>query len=967
MIESFKIPKFIETENPNRQFRVFRDKDELTTKDLSTMIKDALMDSEFLLVICSKRTPLSPWCTKEAREFRKTHDDSKIIPVLIEGEPEESFNEELKSLKMTVVTSENSQEEKELEVLAADIRPEGTKELTFEGYETLEKTGNTYLEKFTKESLSILRKTEIYRIMASILNISYGDLKLRHRERKLRRIIHISLFSALVMLIFGICVTSLYIKSIISERKANEQSSLMTLNMADNANEEGNRLLSLLISEEALKNISPKMKQYNKIMAQYERVLNDSLLALPYSSQFMFNTESQYSFFALSSDGKWIVSNGPLNSALVFSLENGVLLKSIDFDSPVTALSVSPDNKTIFAGTSDGKLFSINTTGYSLQKISEDRNNPVTGLLVSPDGKYLYTRKGALTLEIFNVSSGKSLSSVVFEKGNTIKSFRINPLTNNFFIITGNNSLAEYDVQTGKLIRSFSEPTGEEVFFSRIMSISKNGILVFSDLDGENYKIVVKNLNTDQTNEITGLFSPTTSIQIDRNGKYLYISEKKKSISKYDISNLSEGEQINKKERVTYYSTISDRFIKNLLINPEGTNLAVIMDNNHMEVFEGIRDSFSPIIHKSDLGKSSSEVILSEFSPDGEKIILSVLNGSIKVISSKSSLENTVLNGEIIGSSRDKSNLLVYNGESLLKYNFRDNKITDMGKPAKEFFHMYGIFSANNDVSLVALSSPGGSSADVFDVKSKSRIYSTKSHNVPSGHLPFLKKADFSMDGKLLFTLGPDDSLFVSDSKTGNFLFSLENKEKVGATGFILSHDDSFVAINYSQGKALVFSLKTRKVVKEIEGEVLFIDSRENSIKGIYGQHGSQLFHYTNEKKPIHYINTRERSGKRNIFLNRESVSSDGKYLIINVVNSDTIIINLATGEKVRTLRTEREFNDSIPVISLDGTKAAYNFNKHKFIVTNIYSVQELSKMAESKLKGRKITEEELSSIGRRE
>ena len=38
MIEKFKVPKFLGTRNHNRQFRVFRDRDELTTKDLSTMM-----------------------------------------------------------------------------------------------------------------------------------------------------------------------------------------------------------------------------------------------------------------------------------------------------------------------------------------------------------------------------------------------------------------------------------------------------------------------------------------------------------------------------------------------------------------------------------------------------------------------------------------------------------------------------------------------------------------------------------------------------------------------------------------------------------------------------------------------------------------------------------------------------------------------------------------------------------------
>lgn len=70
MIEKFNIPKHLRTtlnENNNENliddkhvFRVFRDREELSTKDLSTMIEEAIADSENLIVICSKRTFISP-------------------------------------------------------------------------------------------------------------------------------------------------------------------------------------------------------------------------------------------------------------------------------------------------------------------------------------------------------------------------------------------------------------------------------------------------------------------------------------------------------------------------------------------------------------------------------------------------------------------------------------------------------------------------------------------------------------------------------------------------------------------------------------------------------------------------------------------------------------------------------------------------------------------------------------------
>ena len=52
-----------------------------------------------MVVICSKRTPLSEWCQKEIEIFKGLHGEEKIIPVLIEGEPDEAFPSPLKEIK----------------------------------------------------------------------------------------------------------------------------------------------------------------------------------------------------------------------------------------------------------------------------------------------------------------------------------------------------------------------------------------------------------------------------------------------------------------------------------------------------------------------------------------------------------------------------------------------------------------------------------------------------------------------------------------------------------------------------------------------------------------------------------------------------------------------------------------------------------------------------------------------------
>ena len=99
MIEIFKAPKASYKDGKSPVFRVFRDREELAARDLGASIEEALAQSRYLVVICSKRTPLSEWCQKDIEIFKGLHGEERIIPVLIEGEPDEAFPSSLKEIK----------------------------------------------------------------------------------------------------------------------------------------------------------------------------------------------------------------------------------------------------------------------------------------------------------------------------------------------------------------------------------------------------------------------------------------------------------------------------------------------------------------------------------------------------------------------------------------------------------------------------------------------------------------------------------------------------------------------------------------------------------------------------------------------------------------------------------------------------------------------------------------------------
>ncbi|MBQ8412903.1 MAG: TIR domain-containing protein, partial [Lachnospiraceae bacterium] len=188
-LETFKTPKSIIKKNPackKRIERVFRDKEELPlTNNLEDPIINAIKESEYLIVICSPRLKESRWCKREIETFIQCHGQQKVLAVLIEGEPHESFPDEILYVDEVVQYSDGTMGaiKKPVEPLAADLRGSSKKEI--------------------KKALD----SEVLRLLAPMLGVTYDDLRQRHRERKLKKIITASVATASVCLAIGVAST----------------------------------------------------------------------------------------------------------------------------------------------------------------------------------------------------------------------------------------------------------------------------------------------------------------------------------------------------------------------------------------------------------------------------------------------------------------------------------------------------------------------------------------------------------------------------------------------------------------------------------------------------------------------------------------------------------------------------------------------------------------------------------------
>lgn len=91
-LERYRLPKALlakHPELPNRLFPVFRDRDELASGgDLSDSIRQAMDDSEALIVICSPAARTSRWVNEEIKRFRASDRGHRIFCLLVAGSPE---------------------------------------------------------------------------------------------------------------------------------------------------------------------------------------------------------------------------------------------------------------------------------------------------------------------------------------------------------------------------------------------------------------------------------------------------------------------------------------------------------------------------------------------------------------------------------------------------------------------------------------------------------------------------------------------------------------------------------------------------------------------------------------------------------------------------------------------------------------------------------------------------------------
>ncbi|WP_026490337.1 outer membrane protein assembly factor BamB family protein [Butyrivibrio sp. XBB1001] len=229
-LERYHIPKKIQKKTGVKKIeRIFRDKDELPiTSDLSGTIEDALRNSDYLIVLCSKSTCLSTWVEREITIFLQDHPIDRVLTVLAEGEPYEVIPKMLLSRTFQRLNSMG-----QVETVTEPVEP---------------------LSCDWRLPLKEAKNTELPRLAAALIGCSYNELMNRQRQYKMKRltamaagVMGLSVGFGAYMLYSNHRVNENYQKALISQSKylATESSRLL---------DEEQRINALYLALEALPN-----------------------------------------------------------------------------------------------------------------------------------------------------------------------------------------------------------------------------------------------------------------------------------------------------------------------------------------------------------------------------------------------------------------------------------------------------------------------------------------------------------------------------------------------------------------------------------------------------------------------------------------------------------------------------------------------------------------------------------------
>jgi WD40 repeat protein/Flp pilus assembly protein TadD len=767
---------------PRRSLRIFRDEEELSaTSDLSREIDSALRRSEFLIVVCSPRTPESRWVNEEVTRFRKMGRHDRILALLIEGEPREAFPESLREIRGGLLVGDAGSELGQ-EPLAADVRPSKL------------------------ESQRMRKRMAKLRLLAPILGCRFDDLRQRDAERRRRRFLQVGLVAAI--LLFAVLTATIFgfyeqsqaarMKALRDEADkqrgiAEEQRKLnrhfqyaAQMNLAQKALETKQMplLVNLLEAQKPKKDDEADLRGFEWYYLW--RLAHAELLNLS------GHTDDVYKA-VFSPDGTRLASCGGTDDKTVreWDARTGQQLHCLrGHGHAVFSVAYSPDGKRIASASADQtvKLWDA-ADGRELLTL-RGHKKMVRDVTFSPDGRYLASG-GEDDVSIWDPASGHEIRTLKVVGASVAFS------PDGRWLASGGKGVTVWEVATGTEIRTLQ---GDEFGGSLDVAFSPDGRYLAS---AEGMVGTIRLWDVATGKELYKVQAHTNSaraVTFSPDGRWLVSGGYDRMIRIWDAKT---GKKLGDIAGHTNYVT-------SVKFSPDGSRLASAGADSQVKVWDMTGAAYRQ--PRRVLNGHKGIVFAVAFSPNGKRLASAGADRTVKVWDPVTSERLVALEGHtdsVVG--------VVFSPDGGLI------ATASLDKTAKLWDARTGkvlrTLPATAGVNSVAFSADGQwlASANEDNLVRLWDVSSGKLIRKFEGHADPVVSVAFSRDGIHLASSSWDRHVKVWDLKAGREIYTLEGHRGT-VTRVAFSPDGKLLASSSLDGAIKVWDVATGKELQELQG-----------------------------------------------------------------------------------------------------------------------------------------------------
>ncbi len=474
-LENYKPPKGLKV--PQRNLNVFCFKSDMKAGKYEEVIKEHLINSANLIVICSPNSRKSDLVNGEIRQFADLNKDRKIIPIIIDGIPNNEARVEQEHLKAFP--------ESLVEIQSLPIA------IPYKGVDAAK-------EKVNKGAF----ESEWYYLLSEIYNISRKDIEQRDKKRQQRQR---RMWTILISVVL-ISLSALASVSWLLKLKADKQA-----NLAMEKEKEARYRLGLVFKEKAA--YALENKNFNAVRAY-------SLIALSY-----FKQKGGYKDKAAVRTNIKSYPDCPIILSIPGAKHHNDSISSVAF---------SPDGKTLASGSFDNTIKLWNIKTGKVNNTLQGHSNFVNSVAFSPDGKILTSGSNDSTIKLWNIKTGKVINTLKGYSG-SVYSVAFSPDGKTLATGADDNTIKLWNIETGKVNYTLKDYTLQgHSSHVRSVAFSPDGKTLASGSSDKSIKLwntETGNLN----NTLFGHVFAVYSVAFSPDGKTLASGSSDNTIRLWDI------------------------------------------------------------------------------------------------------------------------------------------------------------------------------------------------------------------------------------------------------------------------------------------------------------------------------------------------------------------------------------------------------------------------------------------------